>query len=171
METSKDVFVIMPFSSTATCTELQWTEIYENVFKPAVEDCGYSCERAMPETGSLTKSIVDRLRNSWLVLADVTDRNPNVFYELGVRHSLSNRTIIITQDSNYVPSDLRGYWFIPYATSPGLVTKFKKDMRKLISDIEHNPDKSDNPISDYLKQENSNISKYINTENIKKLSA
>jgi hypothetical protein len=33
----KDVFVIMPFSSTATCTEDQWTEIYENVFKPAIE--------------------------------------------------------------------------------------------------------------------------------------
>ena len=46
MDNGKSVFVVMPVSKTDTCTEEKWTEIYENVFKPAIEDCGYVCERA-----------------------------------------------------------------------------------------------------------------------------
>jgi hypothetical protein len=171
MTNQKSVFVIMPFSSTPTCTEAQWTEIYENVFKPAIEECGYLCERAMPKVGSLINSIVDKLRLARIVLADVTDRNPNVFYELGVRHALSKRTIIITQDSSHIPSDLRGYWFIQYGTSPGLVTKFKRDIKAIVAGIESTPDKSDSPVSDYLEQEHADVSRFINKENIKKLTA
>ena len=61
--------------------------------------------------GNLAESIVERLRNSRIVLADVTDRNPNVFYELGVRHSLRSGTIIVAQNGQHVPSDLQGLWF------------------------------------------------------------
>src|ERR1700754_1453802 len=116
MDGENDVFVVMPFSSTSTCGEAEWTEIYENVFRPAIEECGYSCERAKPMTGSLAKSIVEKLRHSRIVLADITDRNANVFYELGVRHSLSKRTIIVAQGDAHTPSDLLGYWHISYGT-------------------------------------------------------
>lgn len=91
----KDAFVIMPFSATASATEVQWTEVFQEVFKPAFEQCGYECDRAKPMTGSLTETIVERLRNARIVLADITDRNANVFYELGVRHSLRSGTIIV----------------------------------------------------------------------------
>ncbi|MCW3106493.1 MAG: hypothetical protein JWQ09_999 [Segetibacter sp.] len=171
MQNPKEIFVIMPFSATNSCTEERWTEIFFNVFKPAIEALGYTCERAMPETGSLTKSIVEKLRHSRIVLADVTDRNANVFYELGVRHSLSKRTIIITQDSSHVPSDLKGYWFIQYGILPGQVSRFKEDIRTVIIKIEGNPEKSDNPISDYLEKEYANVSTYIDNQNLKKLSA
>jgi hypothetical protein len=171
METNKDVFVIMPFSATATCNEEQWTEVYENVFKPAIEECGYSCERAKSKTGSLMKSIIEKLRNSRIVLADITDRNANVFYELGVRHSLSKRTIILAQGKQQVPSNLLGYWSITYGTTPRRVAEFRKEMSRLISEIEENPDKSDNPVSDYLAQESISLYSQVNTENIKKLTA
>lgn len=171
MPRKKDVFVIMPFSATATCTEAQWTEIFENVFQPAITACGYSCERAVPSTGSLIASIIDRLKTARVVLADITDRNPNVFYELGVRHSLSKRTIIVSQDTASIPSDLRGYWSIKYGLRPAQVTKFKKDIRKLIRQIEADPHKSDSPVSDYLERENASVSAYAQIENIKKLEA
>src|SRR5262245_3188103 len=103
----KDVFVIMPFSSTASRTEQEWRDIYAYVFEPAAKAAGLKADRAAVTTGSLIKSIVERLRNSYIVLADITDANPNVFYELGVRHSLSKRTIIVAQDTKHVPSDLR----------------------------------------------------------------
>ena len=144
----------MPFSSTKTYAESEWTEIYENVFKPAVEDCGYSCERAMPGTGSLIKSIIEKLRDSTVVLSDITDMNPNVLYELGVRHSLSKRTIIVSQRIDDIPSDLRGYWSVIYGTKPGEVAKFKADIRRIISEIDENPGKSDSPVSDFLDREN-----------------
>lgn len=171
MTDSKNAFVIMPFSATATCTEAQWTDVYENVFKSALEECGYACERAQPMIGSLTRSIVERLRFSTIVLADLTDRNPNVFYELGIRHSLSKRTIVVAQGGEHVPSDLRGYWFMEYGTRPGQVTQFKKEIRRLVTEIEKDPDRSDNPVADYLDQEQRSISSFVDRENIKKLGA
>jgi hypothetical protein len=168
---NKDAFVIMPFSQTATCSKNEWTEIFDNVFRPAIEECGYSCERAKPMTGSLMGTITDKLRHAQIVVADVTDRNPNVFYELGVRHCLRKGTIIVSQGEHHIPSDLRGYWFINYGIRPAEVVQFKAAIRRLISEIEMNPDNSDNPISDYLDKEHISISSYVQRENVKKLTA
>src|SRR5262249_8061196 len=105
---TKTAFVIMPFSGTASCTEQQWTEIYEKIFEPTMRQCGYTCTRAAPMTGNLGMSIVERLRESTIVFADLTDANANVFYELGIRHSLRKGTIIVAQHEKYIPSDLQG---------------------------------------------------------------
>jgi hypothetical protein len=171
MNIKKNVFVIMPFSSTASCTKEEWYEIYENVFYPAITECGYFCERAVPNTGSLIASIVEKLKTARIVLADITDRNPNVFYELGVRHALSKRTIVISQNTSDIPSDLRGYWSLEYGIRPAQVAQFKRDIHRLITEIEKNPDKSDSPVCDYLERENITILRYMQRENIKKLGA
>jgi hypothetical protein len=171
MAVKRDAFVIMPFSATPSCSEAEWTDIFENIFQPALHEVGYTCERAQPGLGSLPKSIVDRLRNAHVVLADLTDRNANVFYELGVRHALSKRTIIVTQDESHVPSDLRGYWFTVYGQKPGQVKKFKQQIQALIQQIEAAPDANDSPVSDYLDHENLSVSRVVNAENIRKLTA
>jgi len=165
----KSAFVIMPFSPTAS--EKNWTEIFDTVFKPAIEECGYACERAAPSTGSLIISIVESLRRADLVIADVTDRNPNVFYELGVRHSLRRGTIIVSQDGEHVPSDLRGYWYLTYGLRPRQVLQFKSAIRKIIAAIRKAPNRSDNPVADYLDREQINISHYVQRDNVKKLGA
>ena len=108
MTQENTVFVIMPFSGTRTASEEEWTETFEHIFRPAIESTGFICRRAQVSTGSLITSIIDDLRTSRIVLADITDQNPNVFYELGVRHALSKRTIIISQRAEDIPSDLRG---------------------------------------------------------------
>lgn len=167
----KKIFVIMPFSGTEKCTTKEWTDIYTDLFVPTFNELGYECNRISPETGSLIKSILNELRNSPIVLADLTDKNPNVFYELGVRHSLSKRTILVSQDFNDIPSDLKGYWSIIYETSLTGITHFKKEMRKIISKIKKNPEYSDNPVSDYLEKENLSIFKQKENDNLKKLSA
>jgi pyruvate-formate lyase-activating enzyme len=162
----KEVFIIMPFSDTKTCTKAQWTEIFEDVFKPAFKEINYTCERAEPEIGSLIKSIVKKLYKSPIVLADITDRNANVFYELGVRHSLSLRTIIVTQNADHIPSDLKGYWSIVYSITPGGVSKFKQEIKELVIKIENNQSYSDNPVSDFLNDELHNTHNGIKIMNI-----
>jgi hypothetical protein len=167
----KTAFVIMLFSGTQTCTEEQWTEIFQDVFRPAFLDRGYGCERAQPSIGNLTGSIVDQLRTSRVVLADLTDRNPNVFYELGIRHSLRRGTIIVAQHPNHVPSDLRGYWFLTYGIRPSEVRAFKASISALLDQMETKPDQSDSPVSEYLEREHISISGYTQRENIRKLTA
>lgn len=154
---TRDAFVIMPFSSTPTCTEAQWTETYDYVFKPAFLEAGYSCERAKPMVGHVLNSIVESLRGSRIVLADITDRNPNVFYELGIRHTLKKGTIIVSRDGQ-IPSDLGGIWYVRYENSPTGVAKFKNEINRLTQEIEQKPDRTDNPVMEYLDREKLSVS-------------
>src|SRR5208337_2508242 len=113
LQVRKRCFVIMPFSSSKTCTEEEWTYIFDSIIKPFVEEAGfnYECIRSQPVIGNIIEDILDELNKADLVIADLTDRNPNVFYELGVRNALRNATILISQNREDVPFDL-----IPYAT-------------------------------------------------------
>lgn len=154
MVKKKLCFVIMPFSSTNRCTSEQWTEIFNNVHKPAVTGSrlGYRCVRSNIRTGAFIKDILMQLNQADVVLADLTDMNPNVFYELGVRHTLRNRTILVSQTMDDVPSDLRQYGVITYETTPNGVVEYKKNLNNLLRDIRDDPDRADNPVSDYLHQ-------------------
>jgi hypothetical protein len=167
----RDAYVIMPFSSTVTLSADEWTETYEHVFAPAVIGAGYTCARAKPETGSLIGAIVRQLHTATVVLADVTDRNPNVFYELGVRHALSKRTIVVAQTPDALPSDLKGYWALAYARTPKGVSEFRQALKEILMKIESEPESSDNPVSDYLQRENATVQLYTQSANLRKLNA
>ena len=152
----KKCFVIMPFSSTKSCTESQWTDIFENMIKPAVEGSGfdYECFRASLKIGNIIRDILDNLNKSDIVIADMTDQNPNVFYELGVRHALRNATILIAQDMQHVPFDLRHYAAILYEWTTKIGREeFKKKITSAIAEIEKDPDGANvmSPIREYLK--------------------
>ena len=99
-EPTRTCFVIMPFGNSASCTEAQWTDIFENTFKSAIEGAGlgYKCRRSTANRGNVIKQIINDLDQADVVLADLTDNNPNVFYELGVRHALKHKTILVAQD-------------------------------------------------------------------------
>jgi hypothetical protein len=101
----------MPFSKTTSCDEEQWTFIYNNVLKLAVENAGldYVCQRSVATRGNIVGAIIRDLNDSYVVLADLTDRNVNVFYELGVRHALKDRTLLIAQKREDIPFDLQAY--------------------------------------------------------------
>lgn len=146
-------FVIMPFSATDSCTEEEWTEIFDDLFKPAIEDAGldYECIRSEPTRGNMFARIIRELSDSYLVLADLTDGNTNVFYELGIRHSLRNRSIIVAQNRNDFPFDIAPYASHVYdhTTEEGR-SEFTVRIRKLLEDVDSDPDRSDNPVSDFL---------------------
>lgn len=149
----RQCFVIMPFSKTSSCRSEDWTEIYHNVIKPAVEEAGfnYKCRRSDALAGNIIEDILDHLNRADLVIADLTDRNPNVFYELGVRHALRRGTILITQKIAHVPFDL-----IPYAIQEyRWKTRNEKDefaqrLHKVIEELEVNPNRGASPVLKYL---------------------
>ena len=145
-------FVIMPFSKSKTCTEGQWTGIFEKMIKPAIEASGYHCRRSTATRGNLIKEIIQDLDASWVVLADLTDKNPNVFYELGVRHALKDRTILIAQNRDDIPFDLQSYASHVYdwKTEDGK-KQFSQRIGTLLADVDQNPNRADNPVSDFLE--------------------
>jgi hypothetical protein len=145
-------FVIMPFSKTNSCTEEEWTRVFEDVIKPAVEAASYDCRRSTATRGNLIKEIIQDLDASWVVLADLTDRNPNVFYELGVRHALKDRTILIAQKRNDIPFDLHSYANHVYNwRTPQGKEEFAERIKALLEDVDKDPHRADNPVSDFLE--------------------
>ncbi len=156
LKPKKKCFVIMPFSATKSCQEDEWTDIFENTIKPAVEDSGfnYECFRACLAMGNIIIDIIDNLNKSDVVIADMTDRNPNVFYELGVRHSLRDATVLITQKMDDVPFDLRPYATLAYdwKTKKGK-DNFKENIKKVFLQIEEGLDDSKimSPVHEYFR--------------------
>ncbi len=175
MNNKKKCFVIMPFSKAYSLTKEQWTEVFTHTIKPAVEDCGlgYECERYEFRRANIIKDILQEINSANIVIADLTGSNPNVLWELGVRHTLSKRTILIAQDKRFLPSDLQDYPIITYKyqQTPTEVSKFKQEISDKLKDIEADPEKSDSPVADFLQLKNIDILTYEKSSNLKKISA
>ena len=83
-------FVIMPFGGV-------WDEYYTRVYKPAIEDAELEPVRAdeVFRAGSVLQEIVHLLSQSKVVLADITETNRNVHYELGLAHALGKPAVLV----------------------------------------------------------------------------
>ena len=172
--TTKLCYVIMPFSKTKTCSEDEWTDIFQAIIKPAVEGAGlgYRCLRSEATTGNIIKKVINSLYQANIVVADLTDRNPNVFYELGVRHTLKTRTIMIAQRRKDIPSDLDGYASHVYKwKTTAQKEALEKKLRSLLDHIEEDVDRPDNPVSDFLHERSIRIFEFQREENSRKLRA
>ena len=109
-------FVLMPFSA-----DLQ--PIYEDHIKPTVVKAGLRCERADDIHGisMITWDIWERINRARFVIADLTNLNANVFYELGLAHAIGKDAILLTQSMDFVPFDLKAIRCIVYdSTSRGV---------------------------------------------------
>lgn len=110
-------FVIMPFGKEGSDKQKHYTTVYEHIIKRAIMDSGFEPLRAdeIPDSGPIPEEVKKRLRVAVLVLADLSDRNPNVFYELGYRHALNKSLITIADDVSSIPFNLSPYRTIQYS--------------------------------------------------------
>ena len=92
--------------------------MYDQLIVPALERVGYQVKRADSDLDqqNVLKDVVRGIAGADLVVAELTSRNPNVLYELGVSHALRRNTVLITQSMDEVPFDLRAYRVIRYST-------------------------------------------------------
>jgi len=108
----KICFVLMPFDK-------KFIRIYSSYLKPTLIEHDWKCSRAdeIYEPIEIMDLIWEQILRADLVIADLTGRNPNVFYELGCAHALDKSTVLITQSINDVPFDLRQRQLIEYSTT------------------------------------------------------
>ncbi len=95
-------FVMMPFG--------EWMDqYYREVFVPAIKDAGLEPVRAdeLFSTGSVIEQIWEQIRRAKVLLADLTGKNANVFYELGLAHADHKPVVFTTGNLDDVPFDLR----------------------------------------------------------------
>jgi hypothetical protein len=141
-------FVIMPFSKTTDeHTEEYWEKFYSDFISPALEECKYKAYKSVAVVNNITKNIVRELAMADLVLAVLTDNNRNVFYELGVRHSLRQGTIMVLEGDDR-PFDISNYGILKYSRNDR--EKFVQDLRRFIDACESSGE--DSPVADFLNQ-------------------
>ena len=82
--------------------------LLNHIIEPVLEELGYEVERAdaIAAPNSINRSIVERLEDSDLVIADIHDYNPNVFYELGIRNVVNKPFILFKKRGVYLPFDI-----------------------------------------------------------------
>jgi len=113
-------FVLMPFTEM-----LQ--PLFEDHLRPIIQKIGLRCEMAdeIRGTSLITRDIWEYVNRARFPIAELTDRNPNVFYELGLAHALSKDVILLTQSMESVPFDLRAIRCLLYDFTPRGVKKLE----------------------------------------------
>lgn len=107
-EDGKRCFVVAPIGDADSETRKRSDQVLRHVIRPAVGQCGYNAVRAdeISAPGMITSQVIQHVVNDPLVVADLTDRNPNVFYELAIRHALSKPLVQIIQHDETLPFDV-----------------------------------------------------------------
>ena len=147
---AKDCFVIAPIGEPESDTRKRSDQILKHVISPALEDCGYKATRAdqISEPGMITSQVIQRIVDDPLVVADLTERNPNVFYELAIRHAIRKPLVQIIKKGEQIPFDVAGTRTI-HVDHHDLdsVESAKAEIVAQVKALESNPANLETPIS------------------------
>ena len=154
MSIEKVCFVICPIGDKGTDTRKRSNLAYEYIIKPVVEKFKYKLTRAdfIKESGVITSQIIDQIVDSPLVIADLSDYNPNVFYELAIRHTVKKPYIQMIKSGQEIPFDITGMRTISFDIDLESAHNAKKELFNQIKSIEDNNFKPDNPITSAINQ-------------------
>jgi hypothetical protein len=83
----------------------------------------------------IMKDVWTAICRTRIVIADCTGRNPNVFYEIGMAHTVGKPVILITQNEADVPFDLRHIRFIEYKYTPPGMEQFERSLESTIRTV------------------------------------
>jgi thiol-disulfide isomerase/thioredoxin len=167
------IFVIMPFGKHGSQEYRNNSNRYKNYIRPALEEYSNHVKRAdeFDHLGNINKDIIEYLFSSQIVIADLTGKNANVFYELGIRHALRrNTTIPIVKSGEQIPFDVSAYRTIVYDDNEQGLVILKSDLKNKIEiALRQTPLHIDNPVYDNiggkivdLKKENEALSESKN---------
>ena len=110
-EEQLDLFVMMPFNPDIR-------RVYEDHIKNVAASLSLKVARADDffTVHAVMQDIWTAICRSRIIIADCTSRNPNVFYEIGIAHTVGKPVVLITQSSEDVPFDLRSIRYYPRGT-------------------------------------------------------
>jgi hypothetical protein len=142
-------FVICPIGEDDSEIRKKSNQVIENIIEPAAQINNLKVLRSdnLSAYGrTVTNQIIDYLLNAKVVIADLSGLNPNVFYELAIRHATFKPYVHIKEKGTNVPFDVVNIRFINYSLDLDNIPKVSKELSKAISDCLGPSYKIDNPI-------------------------
>ncbi|ELA8132732.1 hypothetical protein [Vibrio parahaemolyticus] len=145
---AKICFVIMPISNQSGYESSHFSLVYEDIIKPAVEAAGMKAVRAdeTVNTNLIQLDILRKVIESDIAICDMSSKNPNVFYELGVRQAFDKPTVLMIDDVTPAPFDVSSLRYVEYKKDMGyrdVKLAIEKLTQTIIETYEKKDDKSE----------------------------
>jgi nucleoside 2-deoxyribosyltransferase len=101
-------FVVSPIGGSESDTRVNADKLYKHIIKPICEECCFEAVRVdqINDSNSITETILEQLETADLVIADITEHNPNVFYEIGYRTRTKKPIIYLKRKGEVLPFDI-----------------------------------------------------------------
>ncbi|WP_156180884.1 hypothetical protein [Desulfovibrio sp. TomC] len=121
------VFVLMPFDP-------EFDDVYQLGIQAACKDAGTHCERLDEQlfVEDMLSKIYKEISKADIIIADMSGKNPNVFYEVGYAHALNKTVVALTNNANDIPFDLKHFNHIVYNDS---IVQLKSKLTKLVEHL------------------------------------
>lgn len=117
MDGKPSCFVIMPISNQPGYDSEHFTLVYDDIIKPAIELAGMKSIRADETTNTnlIQLDILRKVIESDIAICDMSAKNPNVFYELGVRQAFDKPTVLMIDEATSAPFDVSSLRYVTYS--------------------------------------------------------
>jgi hypothetical protein len=124
---ARRALVLMPFDQS-------FDDAYQLGIREACQSAGWDCSRVDEQvfSGLIIERIYAEIISADLIIADMTGRNLNVFYEVGYAHALKKRVVLLTRAAEDIPFDLSGHRHIVYA---GRIATLRSELSKELVSI------------------------------------
>jgi hypothetical protein len=124
------VFVLTPFNEKERRTFA--------IIQDVVTRIGFRCVRGDEEyiAGEILPHVVDLITRARLVIANISGRNPNVYYELGIAHALGKPTVLVSRTLDSVPFDLRAKYIVLFDSGEELRGGLRDSLSRILADPE-----------------------------------
>ncbi|WP_230676934.1 hypothetical protein [Vibrio owensii] len=116
-DTEKDCFIIMPIADAEGYSKGHFGHVYENIIKPSCEMAGYNAVRAdeVKETNLIHLDILKKLIEAPIAICDLSNRNPNVLFELGIRQAFDKPVVLIQEEGTPKIFDIAPLRYLEYS--------------------------------------------------------
>jgi len=133
-DAERNCFVISPIGETESETRKRSDAVLQHIIAPAAREAGLIAVRAdqLASPGIITNQVIAHILEDCMVVADLTDHNANVFYELALRHAFRKPVVLLIYKEQKLPFDVHGIRTIQYDLSLDGVAQAREDTRKQI---------------------------------------
>lgn len=143
----KTCFIMMPIADHPDYEPGHFNRVYQYLIKPACAKAGYQAIRADDNKASnmIMFDILKKIVECDMAICDLSSRNANVFYELGLRQAFNKKTILITDNLLPTPFDISAFRYVPYSHTlrvdtvdreiPGIVNMLRETENQSADDV------------------------------------
>lgn len=145
----KKCFIITPIGNENSDVFRKAKGVIESTIKPVLHEYGFNDIKPAYEiniSGMINTQIINRIIDDDLVIANLTGNNPNVMYELCLRHVVAKPIIHICENGTSLPFDIKNNRTIFYENDMLGVEELKNNLGNFIEEIDFNTEYKDNPI-------------------------